>query len=832
MLITSVRDHRQMSPARFLLPRAGRGLAAATLIGIALGFALDVPPASAADPVTIEARALVGGYFAPGGWLAVDVSIANSGPPVEGYVTADSETGPVSRFVELPSGARKTLPLYVRPQPFARQQRVRLVSGDGADLAEVRADIRTMSGGNVAVVGDDSGNLRAQLTPPEPGGADRVVQISTLDLPERPEPLGGLDAVVWAADGGALGDNQRRALERWTADGGQLIVLGGADWQARVAAFEGLLPLERLSALDAVDVASLGDWAGGALPEAISTTVSTGDLAEGAAVLVPLATDDDRALISARSLGAGRLVFIGADVATDDFAGWDGAGRLWSRIIPDTRIAAQFFGAPPVEQQSFAFIGALGSIAALGVPPAELLLLVIIGYIILIGPLSYIVLRRLDRRELAWITAPALVVVFSAGSYGIGSVTKGGDIILNEIAVVRSAGGGSAATVESYAGLFSPSRASYDLLVRGDALIAALGSGNQFDPQTGAPITPTAAVEQGDPAWLRDLEVGVFGLQAVRADAIVPYRPSLEVSWHYTDDGIEGEVRNAGAIALEDVAVIDGNAVLVGDVAPGESADFTLRVPRGFTDEPVSQQIYGFDDFSAAGDSDERLRRQVVDGLVGQGFGPMFAMGAPVPASWGGYLSGPFALGWQATASPVPFEVEGKSVERHAQLVEVVSGQPEYRSGPVRLDPGAMTTTVVAHDGDAVAELGGATLGSGSVDFGLALPLEVAELQPTRIDLLLGSDIGMVLGGDQFGGGGGAGFFPPGFRVAVRDTTDGSWVDVGEAAERLTFDLPDPARFVDPTGQIYVRVARDADATLSGDRWTFFVGTRVEGSLP
>ena len=61
--------------------------------------------------------------------------------------------------------------------------------------------------------------------------------------------------------------------------------------------------------------------------------------------------------------------------------------------------------------------GALSTLPALDVPPAELLLVVIVAYILLIGPISYFVLRRIDRRELAWVTAPILVVVFTACSY-------------------------------------------------------------------------------------------------------------------------------------------------------------------------------------------------------------------------------------------------------------------------------------------------------------------------------------------------------------------------------------------------------------------------------
>ena len=77
------------------------------------------------------------------------------------------------------------------------------------------------------------------------------------------------------------------------------------------------------------------------------------------------------------------------------------------------------------------------------------LLAVIAGYILLIGPLSYLVLRRLDRRELAWIVAPILVVIFSGVSYGIGASMKGSQIIVNQIAMVRTSTDGTAASVST-----------------------------------------------------------------------------------------------------------------------------------------------------------------------------------------------------------------------------------------------------------------------------------------------------------------------------------------------------------------------------------------------
>ena len=139
--------------------------------------------------------------------------------------------------------------------------------------------------------------------------------------------------------------------------------------------------------------------------------------------------------------------------------------------------------------------------------------MVIVAYILLIGPISYFVLRRIDRRELAWVTAPILVVLFTACSYGIGRTMKGGDVVVNEISVVRTTSEGGSATVDTFSGIVSPDRSTYDLTVEADALIG------QLQRQDGLPRQASdVEIDQGEPAHLRGLTIPVFGFEAVRAD--------------------------------------------------------------------------------------------------------------------------------------------------------------------------------------------------------------------------------------------------------------------------------------------------------------------------
>jgi hypothetical protein len=607
------------------------------------------------------------------------------------------------------------------------------------------------------------------------------------------------------------------------AAGGQLVVLGGPDWQARTAAFESLLPVEHIASRDGGSAAAFAAWAGAEAPDGTDPlTISDGDLRAGAVGLV--SDDAGRALFAAISRGAGRVGFVGIDLATEPFRAWAGAPSLWTRLIPDDRLIEQWGGFGSGDDNLGSMMGqALANLPSLAVPPAELLLAVIVGYILLIGPVTYLVLRRLDRRELAWIVAPVLVIVFSAVSYGIGASMKGSQIIVNQIAVVRSSTDGTSASVSTYAGIFSPTRATYDLTVRGEALLSALLV-NAIDPALGGQQVVNYATEQGEPAHLRGLAVSVFGLQAVRADAVIPYAPSLRVSWAVTAANLEGRATNDGTARMEDVAVISQNGgVMIGTLAPGESKSFSMPL-RNFNGSSASQQVYGSLGFDTSTAAQRRImvRSQVIDGLVGYGGGfPGKAGGI------GGIDQGPFVIGWRADESPLEVEVDGQQIQRYAQAVEVLSGRATLGPGPVVISPADLSTEIVAVAGEASqTEPGFATIGNGEVTFRIGLPLEATGLVPTKVTIIAASDPGAILYDQEDVGP----FLASGYRIAVYDTAAAAWVDLGDLSVRSRFEVTDPLHVIDAAGRILVRIVGSGlpdDFAPS----SVFAGARVNGVI-
>ena len=802
------------------LPDARRWLAMVASVALLL-TALLIPalPVRAASSVDIEARALVGGRYQVGGWMAISVTLVNDGEPTEGTLAAATEAGAVQRFVEMPAGARKVMTLYLQPEAFQRRVTVRYEEQNGSVEAVVETRVLEQASSQFAVVGDGGGTLRPQLSVGDDVNLPAPLALTLADLPERSEPLEGLSAIVWADDSSALSEAQRRSIERWVGNGGQLVVVGGPDWQARTAGFTDMLPLEGLTAIDDVSHASLAAWSGADEPAVEAATISTGTLREGARTLIR--ADDGTILASMHAVGGGRVILLGTDMATDVFRGWEGSPSLWTRLLPTNAALEQFFGGFPPEEAQNAMGGALSNLPSLEVPPAELLLVVIVAYILLIGPISYIVLRRMDRRELAWVTAPLLVVLFTACSFGIGNAMKGGELIVNQISLIRSSGTGAAATVESYAGIFSPDRETYDLTVEADALLAKMRPMN-FD---GRPVVAAdVVIEQGDPAHLRGLDIGVFGFEAIRADAIVERDPVLSVTWRGEEGEMIGTVTNDGTLPVQDVAYVSssGGDLIDEELAPGESAEFTLGTTN-FNGSSASDQVYGFGGFDNPDEEQRQMlaRRQVIDSLVGfGGFMPGIEIGSATSR-------GPYVIGWHDDPGPLPVTIDDREAQRYAQSVEVISVRPTVGSGEVEVGPERMGVTVLETDGDTTnSGPGMVTLGEGSATYGIALPLEATDMAVSELEILVGPDPSMVLG-DQ---GGFGGFWPPGFTIEVRHPTSGAWTLLGDISERSRFEIDDPGTAISRTGRIEVRLTGVGQNQDFGQA-SVFVSARASGVI-
>ena len=545
----------------------------------------------------------------------------------------------------------------------------------------------------------------------------------------------------------------------------------------------------------------------------------------------------DAAIAARVQYGQGTVAVVGLDPATPwllETAG-GGANPFWAGVFTSTAAPLE-----PLRSTDEGFISdALANIPAVQLPPFDLLVLLLVGYVVAVGPLNYLVLRRRDRREWAWLTMPATILVFAIGAYGIGVFMKGGDAVVNQLAVVHGATGTDRGLAQVYVGVYSPSRAEFDVRVGGDALLSVPTATSQFGgfQPSDVPDRPVDAL-LGDPATLRRYGIGFGSLRAFRAQASMA-TPLIAADLRLNADALQGTVTNSSDVTLSDVSLVYGNSIQVlGEMGPGASVpvDLTTRSNVGF--DLIWERLYP----QTSADDPATLRRLAARRALLQHLSGGWEADFRGSSTNSLFATGPVVLAWQSGAT---LDVDlGSPAEQVGERVYVLRTRAEV-SGPVVFSGGLLQHAGVDFDGLDAGESGGLfvlTRGTIAADYwplGFDGSFAVSRLSlrmssgPAGEPSVTADDLAPLPAEEQPDSDdplasnpepGSANGLP---RLQLFDRGSGTWVEFEPLTSSRSYDIPDPVRYVDGTGAIHVRfVVRDLD-----DYVEFALGVRLEGTV-
>ncbi len=791
----------------------------------------------AAGSLSMEARVLVQGHARVGSWMAIEVRLTNDGPAVTGELRIAGGSQGRTRYglaVDLPTASRKTYVLHAQPPAFGRTIKVELAGSNGtiasADVAYLVHDASQLV---VGIVAERPQGIIAELDlqPSLSGSPAVVVPLSIGDLPDRVEGWATLDRLVWQdVDSDQLSTDQLAALRGWLAGGGRLVIVGGTAGIGTLSGFpDDLLPYRPTATID-LPVSEVAGLVGGLPSDAADLPTMAGALARGRALIA----SGDRVAAAEMSYGSGNVTLLGFDPATPALARTKDITGLWRRFLP-TRSGAMAVSFTDDSQM----ISAVSQLPALALPPAGGLIVLLAAYIAVIGPLNYLVLKRLDRRELAWITMPVLVVVFAGAAYAYGSVLRGTDVLLNEVAIIRGAPDATEGAAQVYFGLFSPTRGSYQVEVPGGALLAAPISGDMF----GTGDAATLDVLQGDPARVRDLAVGYGSLRTVRAEAQATV-PRLRTAFALKDGTLIGTLENASDQKLELVSVVIGSSLVVlGDIAPGETKPVSLTLSSNMFGQSIADRIVGQPFFDGAGMDTRSQLRSVRYSMLNQlVYDPTFGFSWQLPSD------GPVVLAF-AERDILDIRVQGAKPRRTGNVLYYIASEMSV-GGHVTFGPDLIRQTPISVDAAFFSkDPYTLSLGAGAITMAYRPVAFQGTLQADS--LLVSLNFG---GGSAPPAGAGIPVDPlPSIPVACTDATnslpagctprvldglpelelwdrtgDGGWVRLPHLSNGSTYAVSGAERFVDPTsGQVLVRFVNDSPDSQIGFSFQLAIGGEV-----
>jgi hypothetical protein len=594
------------------------GCPCAVLCCIVLVLCCLVPatPASAQEPpppITIDVMAGFDGHYRSNEWFPIVVLISNDGADVQGMLEweflFDNTDDVFRRQIDLPRGARKRIVFGAISNSFSRSGELRLmVDGREVLAQEVQLDPIGTEQFTVGILSSNETLLNSLLAM-EINNQDGFVTVMHIDaetIPEDARLLGMLDALFihdtdTATD---LTEAQRDALELWVRIGGQLVLSGGGTAEQTSAGVAHLLPVTLNGLVSDASLDALAILARARRTDPPdTTTISAVTLKPGARAL------DTNNLLVEWPYGSGRVIFSAFDLEV--LQGWQAEEELWAAVVQPI---PTFDPAIQVRMGSDLIRNTL-QLPELGLPSLGILILFIIIYILAVGPINFIVLKRMKRDELAWLTIPAIVAIFVIGTYGVGSVMRGQTSRVMQVDVVQAWEGETQAHATAFMGLFSPHRTFYTLTFAPDTLVSTTSF--QMMNQNQAPLVWTDGATE-----VRDVLVDVSSLRTFIVEQRVDVDIALEGSVVHDGPQRNVEVRNSGSTPLNNAMFVYGSrSEWIGSLEPGERAQATMRSNNGAF--PNNITIDNADEANPLNDENALFnRQQVLSTLFGFRFVP------------------------------------------------------------------------------------------------------------------------------------------------------------------------------------------------------------------
>lgn len=532
-----------------------------------------------------------------GQWMPVVVDVTNNGLALD--ATLEIQTGgapggpggpPTGLAVyhwplSLGAGATKHVRTYVLMDQFSGAMAMRVVDR-GRVIESQNASGGNTSGMLLGVLSDRPGTLDGLSSVHLGTFTPTVTHISADELPDTALMLRAFDLLAiddFATD--TLTASQRAALADYVMNGGALLLGTGGSWHKTLAGLPAsIVPMLAIGSTILGATNAFGGLAG--------LEVATGSPTGGNVWLA----EGNQPLLIEKLMGAGAVTMATFD--WNQVAGWSGTTPILRQVFVRSTYgigSSPSFGfnkmmsISSVSQKGASLMQSLTNAPALDLPAWWIIGALVLLYVLLVGPINYLLLRAINRRALAWITVPVISIAASAGAYGTSVATKGRSIQATQVAIVHVEQGWDRAYQETYTGILTPTRGDYDVGIPGGHV--AISPIPNYGPsgliQNLIRVDPSANT------------IGMPGMTAftLRSYASEGFAgaPPLVVQSQLAGGNLTGTIVNQSTIRFTDAVIIAGNTYQkLPALAPGASVNFSLTPAAAnmFMGPQPWQQIY------------------------------------------------------------------------------------------------------------------------------------------------------------------------------------------------------------------------------------------------
>lgn len=391
-------------------------------------------------------------------------------------------------------------------------------------------------------------------------------------LPDRAS-LYTASAVILGPGAQSMTDREAAALREWTLAGGQLLFVVGRSADAmNDPRWKSILPVSGASGPSRS--ISLAPTASRQVEDVGPIPVPGVTLQAGTRT-----TEIEGSVVSAsREFGLGSVVFLAVDPFSSPLKDWSGDERLFVRLVNPMG------GYQAMQLARVSRDGGPGKSASDGqtdpfdfkLPSGNSVMSILIAFFVFAIPVNFLVLRKLKRSELAWVTAPVISLAF-AGIFFV-SARKLYDVGLiratRGVLVMQS--GEPRARFSGRTDLYFPQSGIVDLKMRGVESVEEISSdhgemGQVATGNAGLSLTDDGEVRL-DRVPTRNLSFRTLDyVQSVRAPDVYLTETPIRMN------RAKCTISNRYAVTLVDVRLFAlGHEAVLGNLAPGSARDVEI----------------------------------------------------------------------------------------------------------------------------------------------------------------------------------------------------------------------------------------------------------------
>ncbi len=475
------------------------GIRVGLLMALSFACAIATPqgtlqknrPTTKDDEISIAYEFVWGGPQSFGSFAPVRVEIENPLRDDSGFVIVSSGTYRVRYPVELPSRSLRSFIVYVPTSQSYSEATIEL------DCRQVylKATVESISASSPSVFDfgliSDSPSLitflRTLQTVPENAGRDAGEVKTYRDFvalpskaPDRSIGYNGLDMLVLSEGAERLTDAEVSAIQRYVLAGGTLLMTGGAVSpilrDERWAAF---VPGTNPMVVNVPGSTVVSSVTGVPLRQEMSVTKITP--APGTTGL----SENGIPMLWYRKCGMGMVVYWAFDPFQSPVRTYPGRAKLFTDTVatisaaPDEYkteigVALQAFG----NDYYGGYAGMSGypgyypeettdSVFRVSMPPTGTVFLILACYFVVVVPLNFLILGKLGKGQLAWVTSPVIGLAFAGVFFYVARDLYGASLSRSTRALVVAHEGSPSAYAVGNQQLFFPVGGRYDLMLNG-----------------------------------------------------------------------------------------------------------------------------------------------------------------------------------------------------------------------------------------------------------------------------------------------------------------------------------------------------------------------------